>query len=164
MYIEDLNTRYYVRRRLMVKAMGAVLAVITVAYTVYLFAELARSPFASGGSGPAALASLAGAWMCVGSSWLYLTSPLRVYRDRLEHMNLVIPVSRFKYIRRMDFIDETTFRVRPKSWRHTFLLPRYYHCDIGSPKCAAFEFLRREVERAAGRALTTEAGPSATRS
>jgi hypothetical protein len=144
LFIDDMNTPYYVRRRWIAK----IICVAMIIATIATFAILLTPGALNHRSVVRLLTSLSMGWLGFDHVWRNLTIPIRIYRDRLEYLNRGIPVSGLVRITRVEKNGFVKFRIKARGWWPRFFLPFYFKCDPGSPKCAAFDALKNEFESA----------------
>jgi hypothetical protein len=138
---------------MMVKILGVVIFITTISYLILIIAtDYTREPSTTSASTSSAFVSLGAAWTNISIAWTYLNAPLKIYRDKIEYLDRVIPLSRIERITRVEEDGRIKFWIKAKGWWPKMFLPWYFKCDPGSPKCAAFDALMKGFEGANERA------------
>lgn len=144
LFIDDMVTKENLKLRSRLDFVFGVLA----ATTFFYFLLVASSP--SDFLGPRSLwiqlLSLIAVWGSLYTAWLFSHLPLKIFPDRIEHMKQVIPLSRISGITSWIEDDKLFYKISYKDLRYRLIMPWWYKCEEGSPKSAALEALKREVE------------------
>jgi hypothetical protein len=151
LYIQDLNTQENIKRGRRIDILTGAMAATTFLYALLL----ASSPSDSSVRRNAwiQVLSITFVWGSLYVSWLYTHTPLKIFRDRIEVMKQVIPLSRMRGITKRSDYGEMIYKIKYKGIWHKFTMPWKYECKEGSPQSAAFDTLINEHERIAGRTI-----------